>query len=55
MGLYIPYQNFSFVKNSNLVPFWLNIMEIQEWTKKFPVQKCTGIKYNDILNRFNVR
>ena len=28
MGLYIPYRNFSFVRNST--PFWLNIMEIQE-------------------------
>ena len=36
MGLHIPYRNFSFVKKSNSTPFWLNIVEIQEWTKNSP-------------------
>ena len=36
MGLYAPYRNFSFVKKSNSMPFRLNIMEIQEWTKSSP-------------------
>ena len=35
------HRNFLSVKKSNSTPFWLNIMEIQEWTKNCPLKKCT--------------